>query len=78
MAKTPYFLPHLHPHCTGAWQITPFAKYTLWRCPECHATYPDAGWVREAAAREIWSGEQIQRLANEGQRLLGDAGWGGA
>ena len=70
MPDTLYFLPHLGSRCTGGWQILPYAPLTLWQCPECRATYPDCNWVREAAFREIRSGEQIQQLAFEGKRLL--------
>ena len=74
MAVAPYFLPHLQSHCTGLWQLRRCAPVTLWQCPACRATYPDSTWVREAAAREIRSGEQIRQLAQEGQRLLRDSG----
>ena len=72
MTETPLFLFHLRPQCAGDWQFRRFSSLTLWQCSVCGSAFPDAAWVREAAARETWSGEQIQRLANEGQRLLGD------
>lgn len=74
MPQTPLFLFHLRPQCTGDWQLHRFSSLTLWQCSQCGSAFPDAAWVREAAARETCSGHQIQQLAQEGQRLLGDAG----
>ena len=76
MAALPYFLPHLQPHCTGRWTLVRCPPVLLWQCPACRAIYPDSTWVRDAAAREIRSGEQIRQLANEGQRMLRDSSWG--
>ena len=74
MAETLYFLPHIHPHCTGLWQLRRCPPFTLWECPICRAAYPDCEWVRTAAVREIQRGEQMRQLAHEGKRLLRDTG----
>ena len=74
MATTPYFLPHLRPHCTGNWQILRYVALNLWHCAACRALYPDCAWVREAVIREVRAGVQIRRLAQEGEPLLGDVG----
>ena len=57
-----YFLPHSRPQCTGEWKILAYSGHVLWRCAGCRATFPECTWVREAAARENWSGTQMQRL----------------
>ena len=76
MAETLYFLPHIHPHCTGLWQLSQSFSFALWQCPICRATYPDCEWVRTAAVREIKRGEQMRQLVREGKRLLRDTGGG--